>query len=85
MTAINKAVYGGRTLIDLTDDTVVAEALLKGYTAHKADGTVITGTLFDGYPDSLSMLMDPLTTQDGDVITTQSGYTIEGQAVYKRQ
>ena len=42
--ATNKVVYSGRTLIDLTDDTITEEALLRGYTAHKADGTQIVGT-----------------------------------------
>ena len=42
--AISKVVYGGNTLIDLTADTVVADKLLKGYTAHGANGVGITGT-----------------------------------------
>ena len=41
--AISKVVYGGNTLIDLTADTVKAEHLIKGYTAHGADGEPITG------------------------------------------
>ena len=42
--ATSKVIYGGKTLIDLTADTVVADKLLKGYTAHGADGEVVTGT-----------------------------------------
>ena len=42
--AISKVVYGDRTLIDLTADTLKADKLLKGYTAHGADGEPITGT-----------------------------------------
>ena len=42
--AINKVVYGGNTLIDLTADTVTADKLLDGYTAHGKDGEVVTGT-----------------------------------------
>ncbi len=42
--AINKVVYGNTTLIDLTGDTVTADKLEEGITAHKADGTQITGT-----------------------------------------
>ena len=41
--AISKVVYGGRTLIDLTADTIQADKVLKGYTAHGADGEKITG------------------------------------------
>jgi len=42
--AINKVIYGGKVLIDLTADTVVADKLLAGYKAHGADGNVVTGT-----------------------------------------
>lgn len=42
---INKVVFGGDTLIDLTSDTVDAEYLASGYTAHAADGSAVTGTL----------------------------------------
>ena len=42
--AVSKVVYGGNTLIDLTGDTVEASSLLKGITAHGADGELITGT-----------------------------------------
>lgn len=36
--ATSKVVYSGKTLIDLTEDTITEETLLRGYTAHKADG-----------------------------------------------
>ena len=42
--AYNKIIYGGKTLIDLTTDTVTAADLAKGVTAHGANGVVITGT-----------------------------------------
>lgn len=41
---INKVVYGGNTLIDLTGDTVIADKLLEGITAHGKDGETVTGT-----------------------------------------
>lgn len=41
---INKVVYGGKTLIDLTADTVTAAKLLKGATAHDKSGAAIVGT-----------------------------------------
>ncbi len=34
----------GRVLIDLTSDTVTADKLLSGATAHDASGAIITGT-----------------------------------------
>lgn len=45
MGKVSKVVYGdGEVLIDLTADTVAKDKLLKGYTAHGADGEKITGT-----------------------------------------
>ena len=41
---INKVIYGGKTLIDMSGDTVSADKLLKGLTAHDKSGAVITGT-----------------------------------------
>lgn len=41
--AVSKVIYGGNTLIDLTPDTITADKLLKGYTAHGADGEAIIG------------------------------------------
>lgn len=43
-TYVSKVIYGNQTLIDLTADTVEANKLLTGYTAHGADGAPITGT-----------------------------------------
>lgn len=42
--AINKVIYGGETLIDLTSDTVTADKMLTGYTAHDKSGAPVTGT-----------------------------------------
>jgi hypothetical protein len=39
----SKIIYGGKTLIDLTGDTIKKDKLLKGYTAHGADGEPIVG------------------------------------------
>lgn len=43
--AVNKVVYGTTTLIDLTEDTVTADKLAAGETAHDAAGELITGTM----------------------------------------
>ena len=45
---INKIAYGNTTLIDLTNDTVTADKLVEGYTAHDRSGSVINGTIVDG-------------------------------------
>lgn len=43
-TNYNKVVYAGKTLIDLTADTITADQLANGATAHDASGAAITGT-----------------------------------------
>ena len=40
----SKIVYGGQVILDLTQDTVVANKLLSGYTAHGRDGEAIVGS-----------------------------------------
>jgi hypothetical protein len=40
---VSKVIYNGQTLIDLTGDTVAANYLLSGYTAHDQSGAPITG------------------------------------------
>ena len=40
----SKVIFNGEVLIDLTADTVTADKLLKGITAHGKDGAPITGT-----------------------------------------
>ena len=40
----NKVVFGGKTLIDLTGDTITADKLLQDVTAHDKSGATITGT-----------------------------------------
>lgn len=41
---VNKVVYAGTTLIDLTTDTVTPENLASGVTCHNKRGEKITGT-----------------------------------------
>lgn len=41
---VSKFVYGGVVKFDLTSDTVTADTLLKGHTAHGKDGEAIEGT-----------------------------------------
>lgn len=41
--ARNKIIYSGETLIDLTQDTVNANTLIVGHTAHGADGELVLG------------------------------------------
>lgn len=62
MAAISKVTYAGSTLIDLTNDTVVPSSLLKGATAHRANGDAITGTL-DPSPTLQSKTVTPSETE----------------------
>lgn len=43
--AASKISYYGKVLIDLTGDTVAANKMVKGTTAHGKDGLPVTGTL----------------------------------------
>lgn len=81
--AANKVVYGNKTLIDLTGDTVTEDTLISGCTAHKADGTIITGTAFAGYPDEW-VFTDPLEDSDENSIYDNSGNKIESRTVYQK-
>lgn len=57
--AINKVNYNGRTLIDLTEDTVTSETLLSGQTAHDRSGQAITGSLsMDPIQSGLAIIVD---------------------------
>ncbi len=42
---VNKVDFCGKTLIDLSSDTIVPEKMLEGTTAHAADGEPIVGTM----------------------------------------
>ena len=46
--AVNKVVVNGEAIIDLSADTVTANKLAAGYTAHDKSGAVITGTMDAG-------------------------------------
>lgn len=81
--ATNKVVYSGRTLIDLTGDTVTEETLLRGYTAHKADGTQVVGTAFANYPDRY-LFLDSLQDSNGENILDNSNNVLQGETVYKK-
>ena len=52
---VNKVVFNGDTLIDLTNDTVTAEDLKKGVMAHDKSGNAIIGTLEAGGGGDTSM------------------------------
>lgn len=62
--AISKVIYGSETLIDLTNDTVAADKLLSGYTAHGKDGEKITGTCdYDANTQSATASADEILSE----------------------
>lgn len=81
--AVNKVMYGTKTLIDLSNDTVTPDTLFKGCTAHLADGTIVTGTLFNNYPDE-QCFYDNLQDLNGTELEDSSGSKIKGKTVYKK-
>ena len=82
--AINKVVYAGKTLIDLTGDTVTASSLSLGTKAHDKAGNQIVGTLSvptkedDSYVD-YNVLKD----SSGNSIKDSSSREIDGRLIYK--
>lgn len=66
--AKNKIIYNGNTLIDLTGDTVTADKLMQGYTAHDRSGALITGTATGGGGGAISVV-DTEDTHGGTIRT----------------
>lgn len=64
--AVNKVVYGGKTVIDLTSDTVTAAKMLSGATAHDKSGAVVTGSIATKTSSNL--------TASGATVTVPAGY-----------
>ena len=76
----------GTVLIDLTSDTVEADKVLKGYTAHDATGAAITGTLINwpltpiaydyepGYTDQGTYKYQNSTNNHSDIYEVEEGH-----------
>lgn len=67
--AINKVIYGGTPIIDISDSTVTADNLEEGKTAYGANGEKITGTY---------TIEEELTTQDSLIAQIQTA--LQGKA-----
>ena len=64
----NKIIINGQTKIDLTSDTITANKLLSGYTAHDKSGAPITGTCtFDSDTTDATAL-------EGEILSGKSAY-----------
>lgn len=66
--AISKVVYGGNTLMDLTGDSVTADKLLKGTTAHGKDGEPVVGTC------EFDVNSTDATAAEGEVLLSKTFY-----------
>ena len=67
--AVSKVVYAGSTLIDLTADTVTADSLLKGVTAHDKTGKAVTGTLVQEGGGSDNIITGEFTPANSDNVS----------------
>lgn len=65
---VSKVIYGGKTLIDLTADTVAPEQVQKGVTFHDKSGALLTGA----------------STKDSDTkdATAKAGEILSGKTAY---
>ena len=73
--AVNQVVINGETKLNLRQDTVTPETLLKGMTAHNAAGELITGSMI------ASQLQLVVTVPAGaTVIATNGSKTVSGTA-----
>lgn len=70
-------------IIDLTEDTVTADKIISGFKAHTADGKVVVGTLFEGYPEEQTFFC-AMHDSDGNVVTDSFGNVIKTRVVYRR-
>ena len=69
---VNQVIVNGETILDLTNDTVTANDLAKGVTAHDKSGTEIVGTVEVGSPASNA----------GDISASFEEFTLPGGSLY---
>ena len=75
----NKVVYYGETLMDISEDTVTADKLLAGYTAHDASGAPIVGSYT---PSGASVIVvEDETDEHGGTIKKITGVDISNDTV----
>lgn len=66
--AINKVIYGGNTLIDITDTTALADKVLAGYYFYGRDGVKTAGT------STYNADTSDATATASDILTGSSAY-----------
>ena len=84
--SVNKVQYNDngqlKTLIDLTADTVTADKLAKGYTAHDMSGNIITGTMESGSSDEAMEALKAVVERTNSVVTLPQGITEIGSYTF---
>ena len=65
---VNKVIYAGTTLIDISGDTVTANKILYGFTAHDKSGAPITGSCTYNADTS------DATASDSEILATKTAY-----------
>ena len=76
---VNKVVYGGTTLIDISNTTATADKILSGYGAYGADGRWMDGTAAAGSGSAIAVV-DTLDA-NGGTIRTITAVSLEGDTV----
>ena len=72
--AVNHVIINGETVVDLRNDTVSADKLLKGATAHDKTGAAITGTM----PNN-GAVSGSIATKDGQYTVPQGFHNGSGK------
>lgn len=70
-------------MIDLTGDTVTEETLLKGCQAHRADGTIIIGTMLSRCPAEF-IIEEKISDSSGQNVQDEDGNVVKGGIKYQR-
>lgn len=78
----NKVSFAGKTLIDLTGDTVTADKILSGYTAHDKSGKKITGTFMSDLPLGFD-IEGTIEDDNGNTLFDDSDVSFIGEVMYK--
>lgn len=81
-TTYNKVSFAGKTLIDLTEDTVTADKILSGYTAHDKSGKKITGTFMSDLPLGFG-IEGTIEDDNGSTLFDDSDVSFIGEVMYK--
>lgn len=71
--SVNKVIYSGKTLIDLSSDTVTSDKMLESTTAHSKSGSQIKGTIKNN--GKMNKTIDGINQTS---VTIPAGYTTGG-------